>query len=455
MWLLLGAAAVAVLALGLVPQVRRPVGPATIAAGARVGPPGTVLVVPPLGTISARTHPIPLQIRVTLAELDPVAAADLLRRSPERRAVTRAIEVELRSHALTFAIRAILAGALVGGLALALLPGRRASTILLGVCGGAAGVLLILAATAIWFRIGAFEQPRFTGALERAPQLIEAVQRQAGSLEELRSRFDEAAARLTQVLALVGDPLVDPREEGVAILHVSDIHSNPVGIELTKRLAERFEVAAVLDTGDLTSFGEPVEARVTELISDIAVPYLFVPGNHDSPQVREAMGSLDGVVLLNDRVEDIEGVAVMGWADPVVTARGDVSDEESAALLEEEAAEVAGRVEEEAPDLLAVHNVLLAGPSFGKVPLIVAGHSHREASLMREGTLLLTVGSTGATGLGSFLVEAELAYEAQVIYFREGVPVAYDYVRLRRFGSEFEISRRALVTGGAEEAPAA
>ena len=36
------------------------------------------------------------------------------------------------------------------------------------------------------------------------------------------------------------------------ILHVSDVHLNPVGVEVIRQLAERFEVDAVLDTGDVT-----------------------------------------------------------------------------------------------------------------------------------------------------------------------------------------------------------
>lgn len=66
------------------------------------------------------------------------------------------------------------------------------------------------------------------------------------------------------------------------VLHVSDIHSNPLGLELAFRLAESFEVDAVLDTGDLTSFGLPIEASIIELIADLDIPYLWVPSNHDS-----------------------------------------------------------------------------------------------------------------------------------------------------------------------------
>ena len=56
--------------------------------------------------------------------------------------------------------------------------------------------------------------------------------------------------------------IVPPRSQTV-ILHISGIHSNPLGLEVARQLAASFRVDAVLDTGDLTSFGLPVEARAT------------------------------------------------------------------------------------------------------------------------------------------------------------------------------------------------
>ena len=57
---------------------------------------------------------------------------------------------------------------------------------------------------------------------------------------------------------------------------------------------------------------------------------------------------------------------------------------------------------------------------------------------------MLQVGSTGATGLGSFIAEADLPYEAEIIYFREGRAVSVDYVSFRGLGNDFQIERRTL-----------
>src|SRR5207247_9405768 len=88
------------------------------------------------------------------------------------------------------------------------------------------------------------------------------------------------------------------------ILHISDIHSNPLGLEVTRRLAEHFKVAAILDTGDLTSFGLPVEGRLGDMVATMNVPYLLVPRNHDSTKNRPALAAARHDPLLDDPVDD-------------------------------------------------------------------------------------------------------------------------------------------------------
>ena len=88
--------------------------------------------------------------------------------------------------------------------------------------------------------------------------------------------------------------------------------------------------------------------------------------------------------------------------------------------------------------------------SVGKVPLVLTGHTHERAFEERDGTVILTLGSTGATGLGSFIVDSERPYEAEVIYFREGLPVALDYISLSGLGGDFQVERRTIQLSGEE-----
>ena len=108
---------------------------------------------------------------------------------------------------------------------------------------------------------------------------------------------------------------------------------------------------------------------------------------------------------------------------------------------------MAVKVDDRRPDVLAVHDRRLAEASSGKVPLVLAGHVHRRTSSSQDGTLTLTVGSTGSTGLGSFTVESGQAYEAEVLHFRDGRLEVVDYVTVRGVSGEFSVERQVIRSG--------
>jgi hypothetical protein len=66
---------------------------------------------------------------------------------------------------------------------------------------------------------------------------------------------------------------------------------------------------------------------------------------------------------------------------------------------------------------------------------------HERTSREEEGTLILTVGSTGATGLGSFTLETDSPYEAEVLRFDGGELIGIDYITLSGVGGSFTIER--------------
>ncbi|HEX2057295.1 MAG TPA: metallophosphoesterase [Actinomycetota bacterium] len=444
----LGAAA-AYAALALLPAVRHSVGPATLDAALAAGGGRTVLRIPPLGTVAAETHAPPVTLRTTLSEVDVTRLARRVGDAAGRAELADAVEEDLRALGPRIVWQSLLGAALLGAIAGALLPRRRPSF----VAAGAGGALLLtgalLGGAALSFDVDAFEQPSFTGALVRAPVVIEALQAGRVTLGSIQSRYETAAERLSDLMALVAEPNRDPGTDSVAILHVSDIHSNPLGVQLTKQLAAQFEVDAVLDTGDLTNFGLTVEARIGRLIERIEVPYYLVPGNHDSAANEAALDRVPNVTVLDGTVAEVEGVRILGWGDPTDTNWDNIPPDEAAEIRVEEGEETAAEVERLAPDVLAVHDKRLAEASYGDVPLVLAGHYHKRIveeegeEEEEESTRVLSVGSTGATGL-KFFVEAERDYEAQVLYFRGGDAVAVDYVRFSGLGGDFEIERDAL-----------
>jgi hypothetical protein len=78
---------------------------------------------------------------------------------------------------------------------------------------------------------------------------------------------------------------------------------------------------------------------------------------------------------------------------------------------------------------------------------VVGGHNHRRSEREDDGTILLTVGSTGATGVGSFTVDEDHPYEAEVLRFVDGELIGVDYLTLSGVQGEFTIDRTLYPDG--------
>jgi predicted phosphodiesterase len=296
------------------------------------------------------------------------------------------------------------------------------------------------------FDPAAFEEPTFRGPVQEAPRLVATARSYVEDFNAVRDRIRILSAQVRDLYAVSLTEEVAAGPGRRRILHVSDLHLNPVGVEVIRELVERFEVDAVLDTGDITTFGFPPEGQFGELIEDLALPYYLVPGNHDSDANREALARYPNVTVVDGEVVTIAGVRVLGVAHPVFTADNNTPKAEVDAAVAEQARRTRRLVARTRPDVLAVHDPAQADGSAGEVPLVVAGHLHRRSWKKEDGTLILTVGSTGATGLGVFTVDADLPYEAQILYFDGGQLVAVDNVALRGTRGEFSLDRRLVGT---------
>ena len=417
------------------------VGPGTVELRAKAAwSGGTRLSLPPLGAISASTHRAPVALQAEVERLDLDRLQRLLTAPDPRARLEASVEEDLQPLLRRLVVKALLLGTLTGAVAAGLLPGRRARHLPVGAVGGGVAVAVLLLGTWRGYDTAAFAEPRFDGSLERAPGVLRAVGRHVDDLAEVRERVSTLGRELSSLYETLAAPSA-PASDETRLLHVSDVHLNPLGLEIVRQLAERFEVTAVLDTGDLTSFGYPVETRFASLLVDMPVPYVVVPGNHDSAGVRTALAESGGMVSVVDGVVEIGGVRILGVPDPTFTADNEVSPTDAAEVKRRLAPDIRRRLEAERPDVLAVHDPLLAQRADGRVPLVLAGHVHRRGNSVRNGTRTLTVGSTGATGLGTFTVEGGRAYEAQVLSFTAGRLTSVDYVSLKGIGGSFRVDR--------------
>ena len=343
---LIAATAGAVAAVVVMPFVHTGgrVGPADVDVVVRPGLGGeTVIGVPPFGRVIVDSHAAPLELRATIAELDIPAL--------QRLAQEDDIEGELRSAAehdvgalVRQAVLRLLAVSVAAGAVAGLVVGSRRRRVshpdqassaggrmvrLVPPLAGAAGALTVTvgALGLVWvgYRADAFGEPRYTGALERAPAVVDAVKREFGDLQGMRGRLKVLAGQINELSQVATGPPPPADDEEVRLLHISDVHLNPLGLEIARSLADTFAVAAVIDTGDLTSFGLDGESRIGGLVDQFDVPYYLVPGNHDSPENRIALARHTNLTILDGDVAEISGVRILGVADPGFTGVGGIS----------------------------------------------------------------------------------------------------------------------------------
>lgn len=436
--------------LWLVPAASNRLGPSTVRVHAFPGTGETHLRIPPLGTVNADTQASPITIEVALQEVRIEELGPLATTAEGRARLQDAVEADLRPLIIRSAIQMGLGMLLIGSVVGALLFRRE----LWPTAAATTGALLVAAAlllsTAVSYDVESFREPRFTGSLQRARGVIDALQKNVGLLDEAGTRYEIATTRAAALLTMLANPQEDPRAETTAILHVSDIHGNPIGLDVTDQLATEFEVDAIVDTGDLASstldtgelskLSAPLDDSMIRRIGNLPAPYVFVAGNHDSFDLRRDLATARNVEYLDRETTRVGFLDLLGWADPTYTPE-DVDPSDKADVRLEEGGDVATAVEGADPDVLLVHDPRLGLESVGSVPVILTGHMHERAVTEEDGTVLLTVGSTGATGLKSFTVEAERDYEAEILYFDGNRLVAMDYVTLRSLGTEFVIER--------------
>ena len=311
------------------------------------------------------------------------------------------------------------------------------------------GVLVLPAA--IGFDQQAFEDaPQLTGQLGSIEDLVARV----GSLEtpfgSVQSRTQVLSERIAGLYSAAITDEIDRSDGEVVLLHVSDLHLNAVGLSLARDLARSFDVDAVVDTGDITSFGFEPEARFVDELAGFQVPYYLVAGNHDSESVRRRLAESPDVISLDDEAVDIAGLRVLGIPDPTVTALRRIPRETLDRQYRDQFDTTEELVRSEDPDLVLVHNPVQLRPVLGQIPAAAAGHLHETRLEVVDGTVVAIVGSSGATGVGDLLVDEEAPYRFQLLRFVDERLVAVDQIELLGAGGDFELDRRLIRPDAAE-----
>lgn len=234
-----------------------------------------------------------------------------------------------------------------------------------------------------------------------------------------RQQIGEINASVTGVLhavAAIPSPLPT---EAIRIVHVSDIHNNPMAYDAIKAIAEQSGADAVIDTGDIGDWGKSLESATFARIARIPVPYLFLKGNHDGPKTLIELAKIPSVQIIDDAVPvSICGLRIIGLRDPRFTPDKSTGDDhyprEKLVAL---GAEFAIRVKAAGADVALVHDPVIGAQLAGAVPLVLAGHTHMRGERTREGTLFLTQGSSGGAGLRGVRQDPPQDLTISMLYF--------------------------------------
>jgi predicted phosphodiesterase len=277
----------------------------------------------------------------------------------------------------------------------------------------------IMGAVALQYDQSAFGRPHYRGALEAAPWVVGLLQENwsqfggvSGQVETLTKNLSGLSDRLSS-LSAVARPPADLR-----LLHVSDLHNNPVGLQFVSEAVKSFKVDAVIDTGDLTDFGTPLEGELFGEIAELGVPYFFTPGNHDTPDLVGLLRRYRNITVLDGQTVTFRGLTILGAAAPASTRTS--AGVASAGEFEAVDRALLGKVEAatEPPDVVAVHNRKMAESLVGRVGVILHGHDHRLVITSEQGTAMIDAGSTGASGVRGLQVKGgEDPYSMALLYF--------------------------------------
>ena len=458
---LLGAFAGAMLA----PAAHADVGPLAVEVHVRPSlHPGASVDLPPVGSVRFDTHLSPLQVSTSIRSVD-IEAAQRVIDTPAQLDELMATAPDKVKAAAARALVWSLVFALSGALLLTGLATRTRAGLVVGLVTVTATAGLIGVATAVTFDSTKFAQPQFTGLLSSAPYLQRRTQTLAARLEGYRSGLADFVQSVTTLYA-VGQRLPKPGSgldgDVTTVLHISDLHLNPIGFDLADRLVEQFDVDAVVDSGDLSTWGTSAEESFVNRIGSLKVPYVFVRGNHDSPQIAEAVARQRNAVVLDGEVRQVAGLTVAGVADPRDLPQEGKKENTGKDRVAASVALLSSIVEQydaEHPDrpvqIAVVHDPTRLDAIRGKVPLVLSGHLHERDVSFDGGTRVMVEGSTGGAGLTANglqrLTEGEpVPLEATLLYFASAGPdagrlLAYDAVTVGGLGLTSVSIDRTLV----------
>lgn len=415
----------------------------------------TQLEFPPLGIVRAQTHFPPLMLKARLINVD-LAQLRLLLEKAEDQAYLDSLRAKARGEINVFLARLLLL-AFLGGAAGPLIFGERNRKKIL--LAGLIGMIVLgslLALSYATFEPMAFMNPEFEGILKAAPWIFGLLEESLLRVRSLGEQLELIAVNMNVLFKQIEqlEPLGTVEGE-LKVVHVSDLHNNPAGMDFLEQVVDTFAVDLVIDTGDITDFGTDIEAGLASPLEHFGIPYVFVPGNHDSPNVIARLQEIDNVIVLEEEQIEVVGLRVAGIADPSAKDMRMVVAAE--AVLDEYAARLHRVIDEaeQLPHVVAVHHPRIAESFLSRVQVVLTGHTHQFSIKEQGESVMINAGTTGASGIRGLQVREETPYSLVLLHFgrqTEGELYlrAADVIRVYKFGSAFSLERHMFGIAGAD-----
>jgi Icc-related predicted phosphoesterase len=381
--------------------------------------PVTMLQFPPIGKLSATTHWFPVDLQVTLEAIHQEKLATIIDELETKEDLFSLLQQRGRKILEFFVLRLIVLGILGGAIGAIIVEVSRPS-LLIGLVVGFLVVILCTSLVYYSYDISKFQDPDFEGMLNAAPWMLGLIEEGLSDIEQLSSELQLIASNMATLFNKVDSLRPLSRVTGdFKVLHVSDIHNNPLSIKLIEQVVDSFAVDFVIDTGDITDYGSPLEASLLERLNHLAVPYIFIPGNHDSPGIIDKLSEFSNLSVIKEGMLEIKGIKIVGLEDPSATSNQvEVVKGEQLTDFQNQLTKLVARLEEP-PDIVATHQFDLAEPLVGKIPLLLHGHNHSFKIDKREGTVIVNAGTTGAAGIRGLKSKKGIPYSLALLHFKE------------------------------------
>lgn len=408
----------------------------------------TVIDLSPFGSIEARTHASPVRVTMSLSSIDLARLGGSVSDPPDEKQVLAEVSAAAREAAPWFVTKSALLGLAGSGIVVGMFRAKRRRA-MLSLAGGALLPVVMIGATAVTYEVGRFSEPTLSGPISAAPEFLGPVEELGERFEELRGNVEEMSAAVFRIYRVLNSESPVP-DDAVRILHIGDLHLNPIGYDVTTSVASAFKVHAVLDSGDTTAQGSAFEVSFLQPAGRLDVPYVWVRGNHDSAEIQTAVASLPNARVLDGTTTEVRGLTIFGSGDPIFTPGRsvDLDSREQQEAKERAAPEVLEKIEAlpARPDIVLLHDETVGSLLAGRVPLVLSAHIHKFKRRSDDGTLFLTVGSTGAAGIESIGSAEGASNELQVLYFAPGTwsLVAVDRITVKGMPARFSLSRMVV-----------